>query len=123
MENEELIFLNNNIFNISPEKIKLIFKYKFIKYFLIIITSIIVIIIFFQLLINSSNFLDSQNLFIFTGNCSLYKKIQSPQMTIIIHKIEQLRGNNDSIINFIDNVRNQSLKNVQIFIYFSTNEY
>ena len=37
--------------------------------------------------------------------------------------IEQMKENKDSIINLIDNLRNQSLKNVQIIISFSTNKY
>ena len=123
MENEELKLLNNDIANISHEKMKIKFNYIFIKYFLIIIIIIIVIILYFHLLNSSKYFLNSQKLIIFTGNYSLYKKFQSPQVTIILPHIEQLRENNDSIINFIDNLRNQSLKNLQILISFSTNEF
>ena len=57
-----------------------------------------------------------------TGNYSLYDIFKYPQITFLIPNIEDLKVSNNLLKDFIDNLMNQKLKDIQILLSFSTIE-
>ena len=53
------------------------------------------------------------------GNYNLYNLSKYPQLSIIILNIEKFIFNEKSLLNLIDNIRNQTLKDIQIIFYIS----
>ena len=85
---------------------------KFIPLFLLII------ILFFNLdflkaqpTINDSNYI--------MGGYSLYNWTYYPQISFLIYNIENWKLNTEQLLNFIDNLKNQKLKDIQIIFLFN----
>ena len=125
MENEQLKFLNNlSIENMKQKKnnIKELINKKL--YIIIIFSLIIIIILTYILFSKNSNDLNIRwNIGNNTGNYSLYNLFKYPTISILLPNIELFEVSNYSIVNFINNLRNQTLKEIQIFISFSNIEY
>ena len=53
------------------------------------------------------------------GEYNLYKLSTFPQLSILILNIEKFIFNENTLINLIENIRNQTLKDIQIIFYIS----
>ena len=127
MENENIKLFNKSFSNIPAKTInkkKLIIDklINFFVYILILILLIINSILFYLLFSKNNKYLyDMQyNITNNTGNYSLYYLFKYPQISILLPNIENLNATNNLINDFIINLMNQTLKNIQIIISFST---
>ena len=129
MENEKIKFLNKSFSYISLKNIKksnvffeiLINKFLYLLVFILLI--IYFLLIYFLFSKNNNYLIDKQyNITNNTGNYSLYDIFKYPQITFIIPNIERLKISNNTLNNFVINLTNQTLKDIQIFLSFSTME-
>ena len=123
MENENIKFLNKKISCVSLKPTQKTFFIdeifnKFLYLFIIISLIFNVILIYILFLNNNKNIveIEYENK---TGNYSLYNIVKYPQISFIIPNIEQFNLTNDSIDNLIINLKNQTLKDIQIILSFS----
>ena len=136
MENENIKLLNKNISSIPLKNTKkrkflneqiinnFIYKFNNFIYKLLILLLIINIILIFLLTIKNTQYIDDikYNITNNTGNYSLYDIFKYPQITFLIPNIEDLKVSNNLFKDFIDNLMNQKLKDIQILLSFSTIE-
>ena len=89
-----------------------------------ILLLIINIVLIFLLIIKITLYIDDikYNITNNTGNYSLYDILKYPQISFLIPNIEDLKVSNNSLKDFIDNLMNHKLKDIQILLSFSTIE-
>jgi hypothetical protein len=125
MDNEKFSFLGFNFFSNFNDTKKTNLNNKFNKYSCIVnITLLIInIILIFTIFIKykDSNYVNDK--FISQlGNYSLYNLFKYPQISIIISINENINlYNNISLINFIINLRNQKLKDIELLFFLYNN--
>ena len=128
MENENKSFLQSKIYSIPIEnlKIKKNFVIKIINKHVISLFLINILLIFINIIKIYDFFFKNENDIkdIFNnnfGNYSLYNLFKYPQISILIPYIENINSlnKNISIFSFINNLRNQSLKDIEIFFLLS----
>ena len=109
MLNKKDCILNNPQKKIKYDKINSIFNQ--IDRFLIFI--LIIIIIFLLKNKNQNVVLSDRD---FVGNYSLYNTIKLPQITVLVPLYKDFDNNT---INFINSISNQTLRNIEIDLFFS----
>ena len=119
-----LMFFKLKCFSFNSKYKKITFKDKiFCQFYSYSKISIIIILILF-LLSNTISFKRNKNKEIYipniNSNYSLYDYFKYPQISIIIPNIENLVLDNNNILKLLANLRNQTLKNIEI-ILASTN--
>ena len=119
-----LILFKLKCFSFNSEYKKITFEDKIYNQFYSysIISKIIILILF--LLSNTISFKRNKNKEIYipniNSNYSLYDYFKYPQISIIIPNIDNLVLDNNNILKLLVNLRNQTLKNIEI-ILTSTN--
>jgi hypothetical protein len=125
MDNEKYSFLGFNFFSNYNDTKKANLNKKCNKYsYIVNITLLIInIILIFNIFIRykDSNYVNDK--FISQlGNNSLYNLFKYPQISIIISINENFNlYNNISLINFIINLRNQKLKDIELLFFLYNN--
>ena len=118
-------FKNNTYTNLEYDLLFKKIPKKLIYFILFLIINIIIYLflynVFFEKIKNEIMNLNNQNIFI--NNNSLYNIFKYPQISILIPNIENWKTDNLSIINIINNLRNQTLSNIEILFSLSTFQY
>ena len=127
MENENIKLFNGSFSDIPLKVInkKNLFFDKLKNHFLyiLIITLLIMnsVLIYFLFSKNNKYIYDMQfNVFNNTGNYSLYYLFKYPQISILLPNLENINISSNLLDGFIINLMNQTLKDIQIILSFST---
>ena len=127
MENENIKLYNRSFHDIPQKYIdkKYLFFDKLnnlVLYILIIILLIINSILIYLLFSKNNKCIYEMHFNVTnnTGNYSLYYLFKYPQISILLPNIENMNISSNLLDNFIINLMNKTLKDIQIFLSFST---